>query len=301
VRDELIGFFKTFNKDGYESARAFYLEAWDGNNSFISDRIGRGTQHIPAICISILGCIQPGPLSFYIYNACNENAGDDGLIQRFQLSVWPDSNSIWKNIDKPINKENKELLFSLIKKISEYSCEDPLNIPCIHFDEEAQIQFNNWLSELENELRNNTLEPYLESHLAKYRSLIPSLALIFEFIFCLNTTSIDPSNVSLNALQMAIQWAKYLRSHAERIYSSQKNYKLESAKNLLNKIKKGSIIEGVSIREVYSHHWSFLTSPNEVKDATEILENHGYIKLEKKGTFGRPSSIIKINPSLFKK
>ena len=42
-RDELNGFLMSLEKDGHETARAFYLEGWNGGGSFTLDRIGRGT------------------------------------------------------------------------------------------------------------------------------------------------------------------------------------------------------------------------------------------------------------------
>ena len=64
-RDELVGFFRTMDRQGHESDRGFYLETWNGLGSFIYDRIGRGTVIIPNVCLSIFGTIQPGPLARY--------------------------------------------------------------------------------------------------------------------------------------------------------------------------------------------------------------------------------------------
>jgi hypothetical protein len=89
-RDELSGWLSNLEKQGREGDRAFYLESWNGTGSFDVDRIGRGSLHIPALCLSILGSIQPGPLSTYVYQATQGEKGDDGLLQRFQLLVWPD-------------------------------------------------------------------------------------------------------------------------------------------------------------------------------------------------------------------
>ncbi|KOR28511.1 hypothetical protein TI03_04545 [Achromatium sp. WMS1] len=54
----------------------------------------------------------------------------------------------------------------------------------------------------------------MESHLIKFRSLIPSLALILELIQNPMATAVE-----LKAITIACAWEKYLRSHAERIYS----------------------------------------------------------------------------------
>lgn len=86
-RDELIGWFRSLDRDGREGDRAFYLEAWNGNRGFTYDRIGRGTMDIAALCISIFGAITPGSLSSYVYQANRGGNGDDGLLQRFQVFV----------------------------------------------------------------------------------------------------------------------------------------------------------------------------------------------------------------------
>src|SRR3712207_1431233 len=94
-RDELSGWLRNLDKQGREGDRSFYLESWNGTGSFDVDRIGRGSLHLSALCLSILGGIQPGPLSTYVYQATQGDKGDDGLLQRFQLLVWPDPPAAW--------------------------------------------------------------------------------------------------------------------------------------------------------------------------------------------------------------
>ena len=89
-RDELTGFLKSLDKNDREGDRSFYLEAWNGSTPHTYDRIGRGTVDIQAACVSILGGIQPGPLSHYVRRMAQGDANNDGLLQRFQLAVWPD-------------------------------------------------------------------------------------------------------------------------------------------------------------------------------------------------------------------
>jgi len=47
----------------------------------------------------VLGGIQPGPLERYL-RAVFGGRGDDGLLQRFQLAVWPDGAGPWRNVDR---------------------------------------------------------------------------------------------------------------------------------------------------------------------------------------------------------
>ena len=103
-RDELTGFLRQMDRDGHEQDRAFYLEAWNGSGRFTYDRIGRGTIDIEACCVSLLGGIQPGPLSAYMEGMARGGAGDDGLIQRLQLLVWPDVTGAWANVDRAPDK-----------------------------------------------------------------------------------------------------------------------------------------------------------------------------------------------------
>jgi hypothetical protein len=65
-RDELVGLFRSLEREGQEGARAFYLEAWDGGGTFTYDRVARGTVHIPNVTLSLLGGITPGKLLDYL-------------------------------------------------------------------------------------------------------------------------------------------------------------------------------------------------------------------------------------------
>ena len=115
--DELIGLLKNLDKQGQEGARAFYLTAADGNQSYTIDRIMRGTNlHIESACLSIIGGIQPGVLSEYVRDALSGGAGADGLLQRFGLIVYPDISSKYEYIDRYPNKVAKESVNALVRK-----------------------------------------------------------------------------------------------------------------------------------------------------------------------------------------
>src|SRR5258708_33591310 len=84
---------------GHETRRAFYASAWDGTGAYTADRVGRGHLLVCAGCVSVLGGIQPGPLERYLREVFGGH-GDDGLLQRFQLAVWPDVVGRWRNVDR---------------------------------------------------------------------------------------------------------------------------------------------------------------------------------------------------------
>ena len=104
-RDELVSLLKTLDREEFAAARGFYLTAWNGKDRYTFDRIMRGKTYIQAACVSLLESTQPGCLAEYVRRAISGGAGDDGLIQRFGLLVWPDQSLEWKNIDRYPNSE----------------------------------------------------------------------------------------------------------------------------------------------------------------------------------------------------
>lgn len=300
-RDELIGWLKNLEKYGREGDRAFFLESWSGTGSYTVDRIGRGTLHIPALCLSILGGIQPGPLSAYVNQALTGGGGDDGLLQRFQLLVWPDPSKTWKNVDKAPNATAREKAYSVFRQLAAFepfepSAEGVFKTCELHFTAEAQELFDNWRAGLEQKLCSGELAPALESHLGKYRSLMPGLALIFYLIEPLGKDQ-KPTAVDVDSAKRAIQWCGYLETHARRLYASGEDLGMESARALLERIKSGDLLEMFSPRDVYhGKHWSKLESAERVSSAIKILEDFGWIKTKTYQTAGRPSEKIIVHP-----
>lgn len=86
-RDELHGLLAGMDKQGQEGARAFYLQAYDGNQGYTFDRIGRGETTIPRVCLALLGGIQPARLQEYVRSATSGGAGDDGLGTSKNLGI----------------------------------------------------------------------------------------------------------------------------------------------------------------------------------------------------------------------
>ena len=118
-RDELAGWLRTLDRPGREGDREFYLEAWNGTGSYTVDRIGRGTLHIPSLTLSIVGGIQPGKLRRYISDAVSDGVGADGLLQRFQLLVWPDGLADWKQPSGWPNRTARDTAYEVFKQLDE--------------------------------------------------------------------------------------------------------------------------------------------------------------------------------------
>lgn len=300
VRDEIYGFLQTLDREGRENDRGFYLESWNGTGRYTYDRIGRGTIDIEAAIISIIGSIQPGRLGEYVQSAIRGGKGDDGLIQRFQLAVWPDCPTSWRNVDRWPDSEAKSAVFNIVTRLDnlspadvEVTADDEEGIPYLRFDHDAQERFDDWRSVLEHRVRGDELHPAMESHLAKFRSLIPSLALLIHL------ADDDQGNVTLVALDKAIRWGEYLESHAHRIYSMAVRHDIVTARRLAQKILKGSLKDGFSIKDVYRPGWSGLASAEEAREGVEFLIDLNWLHVEEQRTGGRTKYVHWVNPRVF--
>jgi putative DNA primase/helicase len=218
IRDELAGWMRGLDKEGRECDRTFYLEAWDGDGTiFTYDRIGRGTILIHNPCVSILGGIQPGPLRLWLRRAARGEGDDDGLMQRFQLIVWPNTSAGWNNVDRwpATNEKNRAYaIFAALDTLDPSAlgatASDDGGPPYLRFASEAQALFDSWRTELEAKLRLPDQHPMIESHLARFRSLMPSLALLFHLIDVANGA--PPGPVGIRAARLAVAWCRYLEA-----------------------------------------------------------------------------------------
>lgn len=301
IRDELTGWWTALDRAGREGERAFCLQAWNGDTGHTIDRIGRGSIHVEACCMSMLGGIQPGRLRSYLVDALEDGPGNDGLIQRFQLLVWPDTESAWMYVDRPPDADSEETAAQVFRTLVKLSPENPKRV---RFAAEAQELFVEWLKELEEKMRGNELHPALISHLSKYRKLMSALSLLFEMATQAAGGG-EAETVSLLHAQMAAAWCDYLESHARRVYSCIVTPQLRAARELADKIKKRKIgVNGFfSCRDVYLKGWSGLDTPEAVKLAAEVLEDAYWLRDVSNGPGplgGRPSNRYAINPRVWK-
>ena len=296
IRDELTGWLAELGRDGREGERAFCLSAWNGDTAHTIDRIGRGSIHVPACCLSILGGIQPPRLRSYLVDAMRGGPADDGLMQRFQILVWPDISSPWKLVDRPPDAEAEARVTKGFEALVALSADEPKRL---RFESGARELFYAWWRELEAKVRGDELPPALASHLAKYRSLMPSLALLFELLDWASGYG-GGESVSLNHTCQAMEWCEYLESHARRVYSCIISPGLRAARELAENIKAKRLTPIFSVREVYIKNWSGLDTPEYARAACRILQDAGWIReLPGDSGRGRPSERYETNPRIW--
>lgn len=305
-RDELSGWLRTLDKPGREGDREFYLEAWNGTGKFTTDRIGRGTIHIPALTLSILGGIQPGKLRLLTTDALDGGAGDDGLLQRLQLIVWPDRLPPWRKPEAWPDASAREAADGVFEQLDTLvpaaigATATGDEIPSVRFSPEAQAIFDQWRDELEGRLRSDELTdaPAFASHLAKYRSLMPALALIFELIDVLSSDRSMYGQVGEAATRLAAAWCEFLECHARKLYAVELAGGVGTAHILAVRIEAGAITNGDTVRDIYRAGWSGLKTPDRVLLGLQVLESLGWVRLATEVSGGRPTQVVRLHPEL---
>ncbi|MDA8159501.1 MAG: DUF3987 domain-containing protein [Desulfobacteraceae bacterium] len=297
-RDELVSLLKGLDREDQAEGRGFYLTAWNGDSSYTFDRILRGLNlHIDAVCLSLLGGTQPGRLAEYIRQAVKGGAADDGLIQRFGLLVWPDQGGDWKDVDRWPDSEAKNQAFKVYDRLDKLVPDEigatqdvshdgtPEGMPFLRFDAEALGLFLEWRTDLETRLRGGDLHPALESHFAKYRKLIPALALIIH----LADGGAGP--VTRTATLQALAWSEYLETHARRAYGAVSQPDVAAAKAILQRIKKGDLSTPFASWNVWRPGWAMLSDRDQVAQALRTLVDYNWLWEERQETRGRPATI----------
>jgi hypothetical protein len=132
-------------------------------------------------------------------------------------------------------------------------------------------------------------------HLAKYRKLVPALALNIHL------AEWRTEAVTLSALQKALHWAAYLETHAARVYGSKGVIEAEAARALLKKLLAGTagLPEEFTANKVKNKNWSGMTTPEECVAVCELLEDCGWLIGKPAGATakgGRPTTVYRVNP-----
>lgn len=300
-RDELAALLSSLAQEEQAEARGFYLTGADGVQGFTFDTIGRGLNlRVPAVCLSIIGTTQPGRIGRYLRQAQAGGEGDDGMMQRFGLMVWPDAPHQWRNVDRWPDSEARRRAFAVFERLDALTAESveaETDEDCafLRFAPDAIEAFTEWRTGLETRLRSGELHPALESHFAKYRKTVPALALI------LHLADDGSGPVTLQATLRALAWAEYLESHALRCYGATVAGEIAAARRILARIRKGELVDGFKAREIYRAGWSDLTDRDTVRAALGLLVAHGHLAemdLPATAAGGRPTLAYRIHPSL---
>jgi hypothetical protein len=168
-------------------------------------------------------------------------------------------------------------------------------IPSFRFDDAALGEFVSYRTDLERRLRSGELSPALEGHLAKYRKLIPALALISHL------ADGGKGDVSQAAVLKALAFGTYLESHAKRVYGACNTVDIAAATTILSHIRNGDLVDGFTARDVHQKDWANLTDRDHVRAGLDLLTDLDCViaVTEPVSAFGgRPKTTYRINPKV---
>ena len=300
-RDELIGLLASWEKEGKEGDKAFYLEGWNGTASFNIDRIGRGSLHIKNLCISVFGGIQPDLLERYLAGITTA-LDNDGRIQRFQVMVYPNPVP-WEWRDRYPVKGAREAVLDMFDRLAVFDpvqdgaapSDDFVKLPHFCFDDAAQDIFIEWCTELHTVHIANEQNPLMKQHFGKFEKLFCSIALIFH----LAEGSVGP--ITATSALRAAAWCEYLAGHARRIYGLVEAAKVSTARMVSRRLTEGKLIDGFTARDLIRKQWTGVTTSLQAETVLAILEENGHVQSQDCIiNIGRPTVRYYVNPQIKK-
>ena len=211
----------------------------------------------------------------------------------------------YKRVDRLPDRDARDRAFRVFDELDRLTPEtagaqisDHGDIWFLRFDSEAQGIFDQWFDRLEMRLQSGQLSGLMEEHMSKYRSLFPSLALIFHLVSVCDGTA-TPGPISASAAITAGTWCNFLEAHARRIYQAAFDGDTETAQMLAERLDR--LPEPFTVREVQQKNWQGLKTGDEINAALNLLESANWVISEDvvAGTSGgRPSTRYWKNPSL---
>lgn len=298
-RDELVGLLASWERDGNEGDRSFYLEGFNGTGSYSVDRIGRGSTFIKNLCLSVFGGVQPDLMEKYLLSIVN-SADNDGRVQRFQVMVYPEPVA-WEWRDRYPVRGAREAVRDLFDRLAQFDpvedgaapADDFIKLPHFQFDDDAQQIFIQWATELHCSRIAEEQNPLMRQHLSKFEKLFCSVALILHL-----AEGVGP--VKADSAMRAAAWCQYLEGHARRIYAMAEVARVSTARMLGRRLAEKKLIDGFTARDVVRKGWAGLGTSMQAEAALVILEEHGWVLSvdSDDGFVGRPTTRFYVNPAI---
>jgi Protein of unknown function (DUF3987) len=233
-------------------------------------------------------------------------------MQRFQLSVCPDEPDSKGEVIIVDEYPNRDAANSVYKIVKELAKTDFIELgaetsefyakPFFRFDEHAFAFFETWLKELIRKVRRKDETPVMCQHLNKFKSLMPSLALIFYLVDVAKDVvdgkeidALGDCRITLRYAKLAALWCDYLESHARRIYQLGFSASAAAAERLLDKLTddelKVPVPNEFSSRDIYTRNWALLDSSDLAEAAIDELLDAGWVRASQQSSKPQFSSI----------
>ncbi|MCX2696187.1 DUF3987 domain-containing protein [Ochrobactrum chromiisoli] len=249
IDDELSGWFARMEKyagaKGSGADRAFWLKSFGGGHYSV-DRIGRGSIWVPNISITLLGGIQPDPLT-----KIAKDLTDDGLLQRmFCIMLAP------SGIDRDEPSAVGENVYGdLISRLYDLRTKYMAG-KCFKFSADAQCLRSDLAAKHhEMELNWSRINKRIATHIGKFDGLFGRLALLIHIVEHIYDTVL-PNEVSLKtACKAQSLLHDYLFMHAIALHfnvlgaSDMQDAVLDAAGSILTNERLRDVVSVSSLRK----------------------------------------------------
>jgi putative DNA primase/helicase len=270
------------DRKGHEMERNLWLKGWAGLDSHEIATIGRGRKYLPTLCLSVIGSTQPGKWRSYIRSVLGEGSGNDGLVQRLQLCVWPDD-VVGGYTDIPRDAQIAAQVEARLRAMVAMGGDTGPVV--FKFTPDAQEVFIAWYNRLEAKRRSSEHTEAVLSHFSKYKGFMPSLALIFELfddvpgLFDTSPAAAGfqmPEAVSAKNATRAVHFLKWLSLHVARTYGCLDDTFRAGA--LGERIKGGELGASFTFNDVRRKGWKGLKTKEDVQAALGALTDALWVR-----------------------
>jgi len=126
------------------------------------------------------------------------------------------------------------------------------------------------------------------------------IAALFHAFQCYENET-EPADIPIDrdTMQNAAKVAECLAAHAEKVFAGE-DEKNNNALYLVRRIKRYGQ-KKITKTKMWGGVKRRFTTADNLNDVLQLLEEKGYVKVEKQSTGGRPAEVIRFNPALFDK
>lgn len=267
-----------------------FLKAFSGD-PIIVDRKGRESETILNPTLTILLFVQPDVIQDAM---SNRTFSGRGFLARFLYCI-PDSLIGKRKYETPpITEKSRRCYEDLIYKLLDFP--DMFEARKIYLDPEAHKDSATYFDIIEERLNGDLKD--IEAWAGKYYGQIMRIAGILH---CIKYET-DAYNNRINRQTMleAIAIGEYFLKHAQAAFEMTGTMDDKTTRNAKRILKRLESIEEIGInRTKLNLLCNGKMSAIELTEALQVLENRGYIRIEKIKTKGRPTENIIINPEWY--
>ncbi|EJI85118.1 hypothetical protein AEST_22200 [Alishewanella aestuarii B11] len=266
--------------------RSLLMQSESGN-AILSRKIATAQlKTVKDATVTVITSIQPDAYRPHITEAKNgEQGGNDGLLNRFQLTVVnvTPTTEEFQSQKRLYKKKMLSFLNAIDEFISNALTFDGYKV--VKLSKEANVKFNRFKQKLNEVQKKDNLNELMQSHLYKNTGTVLKIALVYELVLNYDDDEKaikDFSKISSKAMVYAIKTMRYLYSHSKSIFDNAESDVHGGAVDLLNRLTNLDPNIAYTASEISQRDWKgFKRDTSKVEQTLKYIENFGYVKSEK--------------------